>query len=116
MNFIIRFIITATSILFLTGCATHKNLYDWGAYEPQVYAFLKGEAADGQIQILEKHLIEVQGKGTVPPPGFYAHLGMLYNKVGRDSDTAKMFALEMKIFPESSTYINNINNGFKVSK
>jgi hypothetical protein len=116
MKINIKFIIATAALLFLSGCATHKSIYDWGAYEPQVYSFLKGEAPDAQIQILEKHLNEVQGKGTVPPPGFYAHLGMLYTKAGRDSDTQKMFAMEMKIYPESSAYINNINNGFKVTK
>lgn len=116
MNSNTKIIFATALLLFLSGCANRKNLYDWGAYEPQVYAFLKGEAPDLQIQILEKHLNEVQGKGTVPPPGFYAHLGMLYTKVGRDSDTQKMFAMEMKLYPESSIYINNINNSFKVSK
>lgn len=116
MNSNIKLIFAAAVLLFLSGCATHKSMYDWGAYEPQIYAFFKGEAPDAQIQILEKHLIEAQGKGSVPPPGFYAHLGMLYTKAGRDSDTQKMFAMEMKLYPESSIYINNINNGFKVSK
>lgn len=113
MNFKLIFI---TTILLLSGCATNKSLYDWGAYEPQVYAFFKGEAPDAQIQILEKHLLEIQGKGNVPPPGFYAHLGMLYSKTGRNSDMQNMFTMEMKLYPESSTYIQNINNGFKVVK
>lgn len=116
MNSKIKIFAFITAIFVLSGCATNKSLYDWGPYEPQVYSFFKGTAPEEQIQILEKHLAEVQGKGTVPPPGFYAHLGMLYSKVGRDAEVQKMFAMEMKLYPESSTYINNINNGFKVAK
>ena len=112
----IKTIVLSAAVVVVSGCATNMGLYDWGPYEPQVYSFFKGTAPEEQIQILEKHLEDVKGQGTVPPPGFYAHLGMLYSKIGRDADVQKMFAMEMKLYPESSTYIKNINNGFKVEK
>jgi len=106
------FLLTVT--VLMTGCATNKNLYNWGAYEPQVYSYFKGDSPEKQVVELEKHLAEIKNKGDMPPPGFYAHLGMLYSKVGRDSETIGMFDLEKKTYPESSVFINNIINGFKV--
>lgn len=109
-------IILIALILALTGCATNKNLYSWGTYEPQVYLYFKGESPEKQIIELENHLIEIKSKGSAPPPGFYAHLGMLYSKVGRESEVMNMFEMEKKIYPESAIFINNIINGFGVKK
>lgn len=111
-----KIVILSFALLLLGGCAVNKPLYNWGPYEPQVYSFFKGESPEEQVQVLEKHLDETKAKGLVPPPGFYAHLGMLYNKVGRDTEVPAMFAMEKKLYPESVIFIDNINNGFKVAK
>lgn len=97
----------------LCGCAANKSLYSWGPYEPQVYSYFKGDSPEQQILVLEKNLSEIKAKGQVPPPGYYAHLGMLYSKTGRDSDVVSMFEKEKSLYPESSIFIDNISNGFK---
>lgn len=112
----IGFIISLVAVLSFSGCAANKNLYNWGSYEPQVYSYFKGDAPDKQVLELEKLLGEINAKGNFPPPGFYAHLGMLYSKIGRESEVMGMFELEKKTYPESAVFINNIINGFKVSK
>lgn len=116
MNYVNNLLIT-TVVLALSGCAnTNKELYSWGTYEPQVYSYFKGESPEKQIDVLEKHLAEVKADGETPPPGFYAHLGLLYSKVGRESEMKTMFDMEKNLFPESAVFIDNINNGFKVAK
>lgn len=103
----------AVAISVAGGCATNKQLYNWGPYESQVYSHFRSESPENQIVILEKHLAEINTSGTKPPPGFYAHLAMLYSKAGRDSEVMAMFDQEKKLYPESSVFINNLINGFK---
>lgn len=100
----------------LAGCANHKSLYSWGGYEDQVYSHFKGEAPDQQIIILEQQLFEINKNGTKPPPGFYAHLGLLYSKVGRESDVLEMFEREKTLYPESIVFLTNSLNASKVKK
>lgn len=99
--------------LVLSGCAVNKPLYGWGPYEPQTYAYFKGESPEAQVVVLEKHLADIKGKGEKPPPGLYAHLGMLYSKTGRDSEVAGMFEAEKRLYPESTVFLNNLVSGFK---
>ncbi len=112
----LTYAITAFTIVSLTGCATNKNLYNWGSYEPQIYSYFKGDSPEKQINELEAHLAEMNSNGSKPPPGFYAHLAMLYSKVGREAEVKNMFEMEKNIYPESKIFINNIVNGFGVKK
>ena len=100
----------------LVGCATDKSLYGWGTYEQQVYAYLTGESPEEQTVQLEKDLAEILKKGEVPPPGFYASLGLLYSKIGRDAETIPMLDKEVSLYPEAKTFVVGIKNGFKGAK
>jgi hypothetical protein len=95
------------SITLLQGCATPAvTIYNWGPYESQVYSHFKGESPESQIQILERHA-EAAKSGDKPlPPGYMAHLGFLYAKVGRDADFVTALEIEKQRFPESSSYMN----------
>jgi hypothetical protein len=93
----------------LAGCATNSTppLYQWTGYEPQVYEYFKGTSApQAQIQALENALEKIRAKGEVPPPGFYAHLGMLYASTEKYQQAEEAFAAEKQLFPESSTYMD----------
>lgn len=91
----------------LTGCATApKTLYQWDGYQPQVYQYLKGESPEQQIAEMEKALALISAKGNSVPPGFHAHLGMLYSITGKSDQVATQFEDEKKLFPESSAYMD----------
>lgn len=91
----------------LAGCqAPPKTLYQWGAYQPQVYQHFKGESPEQQIDVLEKNLEIINAKGAIPPPGYHAHLGFLYSMLGKEGQMIEQFQCEKKQFPESSTYID----------
>lgn len=93
----------------LQGCATTQPpLYQWGPYEHQIHAHFKGEAPEAQIALLEKHKAETDAKGLALPPGYVAHLGLLYSKVGRDADFVAALEEEKRRFPESSAYIDKL--------
>ncbi len=101
--------LAATGIL-LTGCAANHAtppLYQWDGYQPQVYEYFKAQTApQEQIDALEKSLQQIRAKGNRPPPGFHAHLGMLYASVGKDQQAVQEFEAEKQSFPESSTYMD----------
>ncbi|MEC5159931.1 hypothetical protein ACFDR9_005535 [Janthinobacterium sp. CG_23.3] len=91
----------------LTGCHTApKTLYQWDGYQPQVYQHFKGESPDQQIAVLEKNLLLIDSNGNMAPPGYHAHLGMLYAMTGKDALVAPQFEAEKKLFPESAAYMD----------
>ncbi|KVQ29732.1 DUF4810 domain-containing protein [Burkholderia cepacia] len=99
---------TAVAML-LAGCAapTTPPLYQWNGYQPQVYEYFKGQSSpQQQIDALEKALQEIRAKGNKPPPGFHAHLGMLYASVGNGQQATQSFEAEKALFPESASYMD----------
>ncbi|SIT35798.1 conserved exported hypothetical protein [Paraburkholderia ribeironis] len=100
-------VLTASALL--AGCAATQppTLYQWDAYQPQVYEYFKGKKApEEQIDALEKALQQIRAKGNMPPPGFHAQLGMLYVSVDRIGQAMQEFEAEKELFPESSTYMD----------
>ncbi|CAE6865465.1 hypothetical protein R75461_08246 [Paraburkholderia nemoris] len=95
--------------MFLAGCAARQDssLYQWDAYQPQVYEYFKGQKGpEEQIDALEKSLQQIRAKGKMPPPGFQAQLGMLYASVGKNGQAMQEFEAEKELFPESSAYMD----------
>jgi hypothetical protein len=97
------------SVLLLTGCAAKQGpqIYQWGAYQPQVYEYFKGQTGSAaQIDALEQSLQKIRAKGDMPPPGFHAQLGMLYASIGKSGQAMQEFEAEKELFPESSAYMD----------
>jgi hypothetical protein len=99
-----------SSVVVLAGCANQTAtppLYQWTGYQPEVYDYFKAvKSPQEQIDAMEKSLQLIAAKGNHPPPGFYAHLGMLYALVGQDDKAMQEFAAEKAAFPESSAYMD----------
>jgi len=106
-------ILSLICLLFLTGCAQKGPMYSWGGYEAQTYKYFKGEPPEAQLIELEKQMAEAKDKGLALPPGFHAHMALLYEKTGKSVEMRQMFETEKRLYPESSILINNILNGFK---
>jgi hypothetical protein len=102
--------LAASAILTLAGCANQpKALYHWGSYQPQVYAYLQAQDhSDPQEQIsrLEEDLQQARSANQAPPPGYHAHLGLLYAKIGKDDQVRQEFETEKTLFPESATFMD----------
>ncbi|MBN3819503.1 DUF4810 domain-containing protein [Paraburkholderia sp. Se-20369] len=99
---------TAAALL-LAGCVPPPAppLYQWNGYQPQVYEYFKGKTSpQEQIDALEKALQEIRAKGHTPPPGFHAHLGMLYATVGSEQQAEQELQAEKQLFPESSPFMD----------
>lgn len=93
-------------LLIINGCATTPQMYNWGDYESQVYArFSPNANPEQQIDAMEKTL--QTNKGNRPaPPGFHAHLGLLYGEAGRINEMREQFSLEKQLFPESAAFMD----------
>lgn len=92
-------------LLTLGGCASQRpGLYDWGSYETQVYAYFNNSGSpEQQIAALEQRL---QTNSSRSPPGYHAHLGLLYGKVGRVADMQQQFNIEKSLFPEAAPFMD----------
>lgn len=108
-------IIAATSLI---GCAQSKPpLYHWGAYPVQLIEFHKeGVDSHKQIEALEKTRERALSKNEKLPPGFEAHLGMLYGDSGAMDKFHSGLLAEKSAFPEGSTFIDYLLSKFKSGK
>lgn len=105
-------------ILFgLGACSSQpKPLYRWGDYDDQVYAYLqKTSSVEQQIAKLEKTLHTTTNPAHIPP-GFYAHLGLLYGEVGRYADMQRALETEKNLFPESAPFMDFLLKKFAQKK
>ncbi|SAL13264.1 lipoprotein [Caballeronia turbans] len=98
----------AAACALLTGCATQTApLYQWDGYQPQVYEYFKGQkGAAEQIAALEASREKTLAQNKALPPGFRAHLGMLYASVGKGAEARQQLTEEKERFPESSAYMD----------
>ncbi|AQH01290.1 DUF4810 domain-containing protein [Burkholderia sp. KK1] len=98
----------AAACALLTGCATKApSLYQWDGYQPQVYEYFKGQKdATQQIAALEQARTKIFASDKTLPPGFRAHLGMLYASVGKGAEARQQLTEEKERFPESSAYMD----------
>ncbi|MDF3831711.1 DUF4810 domain-containing protein [Cupriavidus basilensis] len=92
--------------VLLAGCAAPKSLYQWESYQPQVYEYFKGESKQAQVEALERDLQKITAAGSKAPPGYHAHLGLLYADIGKDDQMVQQFQTEKTLFPESATYVD----------
>lgn len=99
----------------LGGCATRQEpLYYWGGYQSQVYGHLTGDKGpEEQIQILEADAEKARAKGKPLPPGYQAHLAMLYGQTGRTEQLRSNLEAEKARFPESATFMDFLLQKFK---
>jgi len=99
----------AGTTVVITGCANKppSSLYGWGSYQEQVYNRFKTEASpQEQIAALEEGLQKNRAANKATPPGYHAHLGMLYGEVGKEEQMLQEFMTEKTLFPESAAYMD----------
>lgn len=104
--------------VFLAGCApTHQTLYHWGDYQSQVYGhFAKEKSPEEQIAKLEAGLVKARASGKPVPPGYNAHLGILFALSEHTDQMLKYFEAEKTLYPESTAYIDFLSRKFNQDK
>jgi hypothetical protein len=112
---------SATALLLacsaLGGCATKQvPLYQWQGYQNNVDAYFRSDklSPDAQTQHMEEDLQKIKaGGGGGVPPGYHAHLGLLYAQQGKLDQFAEQIQIEKKQFPESETFMDFLLRNFK---
>lgn len=112
---------SATGVLLvcaaLGGCATNKptSLYQWQGYQNNVDAYFRADklSPDAQTQLMEEDLQKIKASGGAVPPGYYAHLGLLYGQQGKLDQFAQQMQTEKKQYPESETFMDFLLRNFK---
>jgi len=107
MSKAVKLALMLTAIAAVAGChTTPQPLYQWESYQPQVYEYFKGEPKEAQVEALERDLQKINASGRKAPPGYHAHLGMLYLSMGKDDQMVQEFRTEKALFPESASYMD----------
>jgi hypothetical protein len=114
-----RLAAVAALAALVTGCAQPvKPLYQWEAYPRQVYEHFKGDGAgpQEQLRVLEAQAEKARAGGAALPPGFRAHLGLLYLRLDRPDEARRALEAEKAAFPESAQYMDFLLKGFAAPK
>ncbi len=103
-------------LAMLGGCASKPpTIYQWQGYQNNVDAYFRGDklSLDAQTQQMEEDLKKLQASGGAVPPGYYAHLGLLYGQQGKLDRFAQYVQTEKKQYPESATFMDFLLRNFK---
>ncbi|MBR6026100.1 MAG: DUF4810 domain-containing protein [Neisseriaceae bacterium] len=100
-----------SAAVLISACASstsNQPLYHWdNTYSKSVYNHLnKNSDANMEIAQMEKAAQKAYEKHQKIPPGFYAHLGLLYHDAGNMEKMKENFQKEVELYEESKTYIN----------
>lgn len=110
--------ITATLLLgaALAGCANRAPpIYQWQRYESNVDAYFRPDklSADAQTQLMEEDLRKIRAGGGAVPPGYHAHLALLYGQQGNLDQFFQQMQAEKKQYPESEKFVDFLLRNFK---
>lgn len=107
----IRGLLGAGVTLVLAGCAhAPKPLYLWEGFPRQQYETLlqEGTNPEEQIRELQAHAEKARAEDAALPPGFRAHLGMLYLEAGNLGEARNLWQAEKAAFPEATPYMDQL--------
>jgi len=87
--------------ILLSGCVA-PSIYQWGAYERDLYTAYKDPTQYETFRIkLEALTTEVEARKEKVAPGIYAELGTLYLQKGDANTAIAMYKKERDTWPES---------------
>jgi hypothetical protein len=114
----IRISISALLLLSaaLGGCAPQKPLmYQWQGYEGNVNSYFHSDklSLEAQTKLAEEDLVKIKAAGGVVPPGYNAHLGLLYGQQGQLDQFAQQVKTEKNQYPESEKFMDFLLRNFK---
>lgn len=112
----VRSAVILAAALVLAGCAQPpKPLYYWGNYQTQVYDHFRSDSKGPleQLRLLDEQAEKAKSVGLPLPPGYYAHLGLVYLQLGRSDDAKRALETERSAFPESAPYMDTLLKRFE---
>jgi hypothetical protein len=114
-----RCVLVVCAAVVACGCAQPvKPLYHWDGFQRQMYEHFKGDGSSPseQLLVLEGQAQKAAAAGAALPPGFRAHLAIVYLKLGREAEARAHLEAEKAAFPESAAYMDFLLKNAKSSK
>jgi hypothetical protein len=90
-----------------SGCVTLPP-YEWGGYESSLYAYAKHPEQRPQYKAALEQAVSRGRQSNRVAPGLLAELGYLYLEDGDAAHAIPLFEEEMKLFPESRSFLNGV--------
>lgn len=106
-----KLILFGAIIGLFASCSSTKTLYSWYDYEDATYQYNKKHTDELKTKMMEQYLkLTQKQKGTrkVVPPGLYAEYGYALYMGGKKEEGLNFLKQEIKLYPESETYISRI--------
>jgi hypothetical protein len=102
--FLVAGLIGATS----TAACAPTTLFEWGNYEPALYAYTQNPENRGVYkEALEKAIERGRARNAVAP-GLLAELGYLHMEAGETAEALRYFQEERRRFPESAGLMDRV--------
>jgi hypothetical protein len=93
----------------LAGCVTNHERYDWGTYDPALYAYYKDPTKEAALaESLAAIISAADSSHALVPPGIYAEYGYLQLQQGKSSAAVELFTQEKAHWPESKVFMDRM--------
>ena len=105
----LHFVLAASFVTFLAGCATTHEKYSWGGYDHSLYVYYKDPATESALaHSLEATINTAQNNHAVVAPGIYAEYGYLMLQEGNAPAAVSAFRQEEARWPESKLFMDHM--------
>ena len=116
----IKIILSLSFVFFFIsggGCSSVSQAgYYWGNYSYTYLSTIRepsSKSDEAHVETLMKIIDESEKRNLRVPPGVYAELASLIDKQGKSSLALGYYDKEMKLYPESRTFIERLLQGEK---
>jgi hypothetical protein len=93
----------------LAGCVTNHQRYDWGSYDPSLYAYYKDPTKEAAlVESLAAIISTADSDHALVPPGIYAEYGYLQLQEGKNPAAVELFKQEEAHWPESKIFMDRM--------
>jgi hypothetical protein len=93
----------------LAGCVTNHQRYDWGSYDPSLYAYYKDPTKEAALaESLAAIISTADSDHALVPPGIYAEYGYLQLQAGKNLAAVELFKQEETHWPESKVFMDRM--------
>jgi hypothetical protein len=103
------FLVAPILVWSLAGCVTNHQRYDWGSYDPSLYAYYKDPTKEAALaESLAAVISTADSNHALVPPGIYAEYGYLQLQEGKNLVAVELFKQEEAHWPESKIFMDRM--------
>jgi hypothetical protein len=106
-----KLFIVVACVIVMASCSSPKTLYSWYDSEDASYKYTKRgteKTLEEAMEQYQKVIMKQKGLRKTVPPGVNAEYGYLLYKAGKKEEGLALLKAEMKLYPESETFISRI--------